>query len=152
MRLQLTWLNGFLLILPLLLWNLALGGRITDPRVTSDANSPGWLLAAENITRVLVFALPLFIPMPRGADWHSAVARAGLVVYSVGTLVYFASWLPLLLSPGSAWSNSALGLLSPRLTPLLSFLGIALLGGAWPYGLISAVFVIFHTWHGIQNM
>jgi hypothetical protein len=44
MKLELQWLNGFWLILPLLGWNLILGPRITDPRVTSDAHSPKWLL------------------------------------------------------------------------------------------------------------
>jgi hypothetical protein len=151
-KLQLTWLSCFLLMLPLLAWNLALGGRITDPRVTSDVHSPKWLLAAENITRIVVFALPLFLSLPRGADFQSALPKAGLAVYILGTLVYFASWLPLLLAPGSVWSNSAAGLLAPRLTPFLSFLGIALIAGTWPYGLISALFVFVHTWHGIQNL
>ena len=152
MQFRLAWLNGFLLILPLLAWNLALGPRLSDPRVTSDAHSPGWLLIAENVTRIVVFALPLLLPLPRGADWQSALPRAGLVVYLLGTLAYFASWLPLLLAPGSAWSNSAPGLLAPRLTPFLSFLGIALVGASWPYGVLSAVFIFFHTWHGMQNL
>jgi hypothetical protein len=85
-------------------------------------------------------------------DWLSTIPKTGLIIYIAGTLVYFASWLPLLLAPGSAWSNSPAGLLAPRLTPLLSFLGIALLGNSWPYGLTSAVFIIFHTWHGVQNL
>jgi hypothetical protein len=38
------------------------------------------------------------------------------------------------------------------LTPLLSFLGIALLGGSWVYGLIAAVFIVLHTGHGVQNL
>jgi hypothetical protein len=46
---KLTWLNCFWLILPLLAWNLVYGPKLTDPRITSDANSPAWLLIAENI-------------------------------------------------------------------------------------------------------
>lgn len=152
MKLELQWLNGFWLILPLLGWNLILGPRITDPRVTSDAHSPKWLLIAENVSRILVFALPLFISLPRGLGWQSFLARTGLAVYILGTLVYFASWLPLLFAPTFAWSNSPAGLLAPRLTPYLSFLGIALLGSAWLYGIITAAFIIFHTWHGVQNL
>ncbi|MFH2102643.1 MAG: hypothetical protein ABIJ39_04725 [Chloroflexota bacterium] len=147
-QLKLTWLSCFLLILPLLAWNLVLGPRISDPGVISDAHSPGWLLVAENLTRILVFALPLLLPLPVKDTW----SKAGLIVYIARTLVYFASWLPLLLAPGSAWSNSTLGLLAPRLTPFLSLLGIALTGGAWPYGVLSAVFIFFQTWHGIQNL
>jgi hypothetical protein len=136
------------LILPLLAWNVILGPRITDPRVTSDARSPRWLLWAENVTRIAVFVLPLFFPL----QWVDTADRIGLAVYIAGTLVYFASWLPLMFAPGSAWNSSAPGLLAPRLTPFLSFLGIALIGGSWLYGLISAVFIFFHTWHGIQNL
>jgi hypothetical protein len=151
-RFELRLLNCFLLILPFLAWNLALGPRLTDPRVTSDARSPRWLLAAENVGRIVVFALPLLVPLPRAADCQSVQQKAGLAIYILGTLVYFASWLPLLLAPASAWSNSPLGLLAPRLTPFLSFLGIALLARNWPYGVLSAVFIFFHTWHGIQNL
>jgi hypothetical protein len=152
MKLELTLANCFWLILPLLAWNLILGPRIHDERVNSDAHSPKWLLLAENVTRGLVFALPLLMPLPRGSDWRAGLPLAGLVVYILGTLVYFGAWLPLLMTPASAWSNGTAGLLAPRLTPYLSFLGIALLGGSWVYGFIAAVFIFFHTWHGMQNL
>ncbi|HTX91665.1 MAG TPA: hypothetical protein VMC09_10655 [Anaerolineales bacterium] len=151
MKLQWNLLNCFWLILPLLAWNLVLGPRITQKAITSDAHSPKWLLIVENVVRILVFALPLLLPLPRSANWQFAL-RTGLVVYILGTLVYFASWLPLILIPDSAWSASPAGLLAPRLTPFLSFLGIALLGQSWPYGLLAAIFIFFHTWHGIQNL
>jgi len=75
-----------------------------------------------------------------------------LAIYLPGTLIYFGSWLPLLVAPASPWTNSAAGLLAPRLTPFLSFLGIALLGGSWPYGIIAALFIFLHTLHGCQNL
>ena len=100
------------------------------------------------MVRILVFALPLLIPLQVKDIW----SKAGLAVYIAGTLVYFVSWLPLILAPGSAWSTSPAGLLAPRLTPILSFLGIALIGGSWPYGLVATVFIFFHTWHGLQNL
>jgi hypothetical protein len=93
---------------------------------------------------MLVFALPL--------QWKEIWSKAGLAIYLIGTAVYFVSWLPLLLASGSTWSQSAAGLLAPRLTPFLPFLGIALIGQSWPYGLASAVFIFLHTWHGIQNL
>mgnify|MGYP003429393422 FL=1 len=145
---KLTWLNCFWLILPLLAWNLVYGPKITDPRITSDANSPAWLLIAENITRIGVFILPLLMPL----QLKEPLNKAGLAIYIIGVLGYFGSWLPLLFAPGSAWSNSVPGLLAPRLTPFLCFLGIALIGGSWPYGVLAAVFIAFHTWHGIQNL
>lgn len=148
MKLELRLLNGFLLLLPLLAWNLAFGSYLTLEAVISDAHSPKWLLMAENITRILVFALPLFLPL----DFKGVRNKTGLAVYGLGTLIYFASWLLLLLAPASVWSQSAAGLLAPRLTPFIPFLGIAVVCNAWPYGVISAVFILFHTWHGIQNL
>jgi hypothetical protein len=148
MKLEFRLLNGFLLIIPLLAWNLILGSRVTQEAITSDAHSPKWLLIAENLARILIFAIPLLLSLQMKNVWN----KAGLMVYILGTLVYFTSWLPLLLAPASAWSHSAAGLLAPRLTPFLSFLGIALVCNAWPYGVISAVFILLHTWHGIQNL
>lgn len=148
MQFKLAWLNCFWLIVPLLIWNLVYGPKLTDPRIASDANSPGWLLIAENIMRMPVFLLPLLIPL----QLKEPVSKIGLAIYIIGTLIYFASWLPLLYAPGSAWSNSPLGLLAPALTPLLSFLGIALIGESWTYVVGAAVFISIHTWHGIQNL
>ncbi len=148
MKIEFRLLNCFLLMLPLLIWNVVLSPRIMDSRITSDAHSPAWLLIAENITRTVIFVLPLLFPLQL-KDFSS---RAGLITYIVGTLIYFASWLPLLFAPGSAWSNSILGLLAPRLTPFLPFLGIAMIERSLPYGILAAVFVFLHTWHGIQNL
>jgi Na+-translocating ferredoxin:NAD+ oxidoreductase RnfA subunit len=140
--------NGFWLILPLLLWNIIVGSRITQEKITSDAHSPAWLLGAENIFRLATFILPLFLTM----KFNSITGKTGLVIYIIGTLIYFASWLPLILAPQSPYSESMLGLFAPRLTPLISLLGIALICNSWPYGLIAAIFIFFHTWHGIQNL
>lgn len=148
MQFKLVWLNCLWLILPLLIWNLAYGPKITDPRITSDAHSPAWLLIAENITRIVVFALPLLLPL----QLREPLSKTGLALYIVGTLIYFASWMPFLLAPDSTWSNSTLSLLAPRLTPLLCFLGIALIGHSCPYGIFAAVFIAIHTWHGVQNL
>jgi hypothetical protein len=152
MKLELTWLNCFWLILPLLAWNIIFGSKITQGQITSDAHSSAWLLGAENVFRLATFILPLLLSLPRGTEWHSASSKIGLAVYIVGTLVYFASWLPLMVAPQSAWSLSIPGLFAPRLTPLISLIGIALLAESWPYGLLAAIFIFFHTWHGIQNL
>ncbi len=148
MQFKLAWFNCLWLMLPLLAWNLVLGPKITDPRITSDSRSPAWLLIAENITRMVVFMLPLLIPL----QVREFLSKVGLTIYIAGTLVYFASWLLLLFAPSSAWSNSVLGLLAPRLTPFLPFLGIALIGRSWLYSVLGAGFVLLHTWHGIQNL
>jgi len=40
MGIELRLLNCFYLLVPLLTWNVALGPRITDPRITADNRSP----------------------------------------------------------------------------------------------------------------
>jgi len=148
MKLELHLLNCFWLMLPLLAWNLILGPKITDPRITSDDHSLKGLLIAENVMRMIVFALPLLIPLKLG----DPLRLAGLIVFVVGTLVYFTSWLPLILAPKSAWSNTTNGLLAPRISPLCAFLGIALIGHSWLYCSLTTLFIVLHLWHGIQNV
>lgn len=151
MKLELTWANCFWLMISILAWNIIFGPKLTDPRITSDANSSAWLLGAENVFRMVIFILPLFMSLPRSADCQSALPQFGFAIYVVGTLIYFVSWLPLIYVPTSTWSNSPLGLLAPALTPFLFFLGIALLGHSWLYGVLSVIFICIHTLHGIQN-
>ncbi|WKZ35124.1 MAG: hypothetical protein QY332_16035 [Anaerolineales bacterium] len=148
MKFELHWLNGLWLMLPLLAWNIVLAPKITLEQVVSDANSPAWLLTAESITRIIVFVFPILLAL----QFRDVLGKAGLVIYVFGTLIYFASWIPLIWMPASDWSASPLGLLAPRLTPLLPFLGIALIGHSAPYVVFSVIFVALHTWHGIQNL
>jgi hypothetical protein len=145
---ELRWLNCWWLMVPLLAWNLILAPQMTAEKIISDANSPLWLLVAENLTRVLVFGLPLLLPLQMRDNY----GKVGLAIYLLGTLLYFVSWMPLLWSPTSLWSQSAIGFLAPRLTPFLPFLGIALVGRSLPYALVAVLFVFLHTWHGIQNL
>src|SRR5512145_1943354 len=91
--------NCFWLLLPLLAWNIILGPRLTQEAITSDAHSPAWLLAAENIIRIVVFAFPLLLPLQLKSIW----GKAGMLTYLAGTLLYFATWIPLLVAPQSAW-------------------------------------------------
>ena len=148
MKLELTWLNCFWLLLPLLAWNIIFGAKITQEQITSDAHSPAWLLGAENVFRLATFVLPLFLRMRLDGN----LGKIGLAVYIIGTLIYCVSWIPLMVAPGSAWSQSIPGLFAPRLTPLIWLSGIALIAASWPYGLLATIFIFFHTWHGIQNL
>jgi len=148
MKLELQPLNCIFLLVPLLIWNIILGPKIAQEAVISDAHSPKWLLLMEGVTRMAVFILPLFIPL----QLSERLGKIGFGVYLVGTMIYFASWIPLLLSPKSSWSTSAAGLLAPRLTPLLTFIGIALIGHSWVYAGLVFLFISAHTWHGVHNL
>ena len=132
--------NCFWLLLPLLAWNVALAGGLPQRYALDDA-VPGWLGWTEAALRVLVFLGPLLLPLTL-AQRHQ---RLGAGVFAVGTLVYFASWLPLLWAPESAWSRSLPGGLAPAYTPLAVFAGIALIGESPAYGAVAAAFVAAHV-------
>lgn len=125
-----------------------LAPKITLEQIDSDANSTTWLLMAENITRIVVFVFPLLLPV----RLQDGISKIGLAIYLLGTLLYFATWIPIIWMHDSSWSQCAAGLLAPRLTPLLPLLGIALIGHSVPYAVVSALFIILHTWHGVQNL
>jgi hypothetical protein len=143
--LKFRWLNCFWLLVPVLVWNLVFATRLPQEVFHSDVYVPQWLLIAENILRIVVFALPLLLPL-QGSQRSS---RFGIALYLVGTTIYFASWLPLMLAPAAAWSTSTLGLLAPYVTPLLVFLGITLIANSWIYGLAALAFIAVHTLHAL---
>jgi hypothetical protein len=79
-----------------------------------------------------------------------------LLVFALGTLVYFASWLALIAAPSSAWSLSAFGFVAPAYTPTLWLLPLAFLGQRlywgnlyqwWFYLLPATIFLAAHISH-----
>lgn len=102
------------LLLPILAWNIALIGRlppaISTPERWDAIARP--LALAENFLRVLVFALPFFMPL----NLATRPQKWGLAVFVAGTVVYFASWVPLIVAPQSAWATSGMGFLAPAYT------------------------------------
>jgi hypothetical protein len=147
-------LNWGLLLIPAIVWNVALAGRL-PPFFASEAwlNIPRPLALIESSSRLAVFSLPFLMPLKLERS-----SKTGLLTYAAGMLVYFASWLPLILAPSSAWSSSALGLAAPAYTPSLWLLGIALAGRQlfwgsfyrwWMYALLSIAFLAAHTSHAL---
>ena len=142
------------LLLPALVWNAALADRLPPVYSMSEfwRDIPAVLGALENLSRILVFALPFFMPL----ELSMAVQRRGLLLFALGTLVYFGSWLAVMASPSSSWSTSALGFMAPAYTPALWLLGLAMIGRRlfwghryrwWMYILISALFLAAHIAH-----
>ena len=138
-------LNCFWLLLPVFAWNALFASRLPQAGFKSDAGVPRSVLLAEQALRIAVFLWPLFLPL----RWQAQRGRAGLALFLLGLIVYCASWLPLLYLPDTPWSRSAVGLLAPAYTPLLFLMGIALVGGSWPYALLSLLFVAVHLYHNI---
>lgn len=144
---------GWLLV-PVLLWNVALSSRLPNffsPEIFGF-NIPTFLSTTENILRIAVFALPFFAPF----ELATKSQKIGIAVYCIGLSTYFLSWIPLIVAPDSYWSLSALGLLAPAYTPLIWLLGIALLMQRlyfqtfykwWVYLILSIGFLAVHITH-----
>ena len=100
-----------LLLIPASIWNILLTEHLPPAfsPVELWRDIPAGLVMAENGLRVVVFALPFFMPL----DLSTRASRLGLLVFLVGTSVYFGSWLALICKPASSWSTSALGFVAP---------------------------------------
>lgn len=143
-----------LLLIPAFAWNLALANQL--PPAFSRAifwnDIPPSLAAIENGSRAVILTLPFLMPF----DTASPAQMRGLVLFTIGTLIYFASWLALIWLPKSAWSASAAGFLAPAYTPALWLFGLALVGRHlfwgrfyrwWFYLPVAAVFLGAHVLH-----
>jgi hypothetical protein len=143
-----------LLLLPAAVWNIALFDQLPPafaaPSFERDIPLP--LATIEKTVRVIVFALPFAMPL----EFGKPVQRRGIFIFTIGTLVYFASWLALIFWPTSAWATSRLGFMAPAYTPALWLSGLALVGQRlfwshlyrwWFYLLISGVFLAAHIAH-----
>ena len=147
-------LNCFLLTLPILAWNILLTNKLPkalQPEIFWN-KIPAFLTYGENISRTMVFALTLFMPL----SIATSLQKKGLILYIGGTLLYFASWLVLIYFPNSQWSNSLLGFMAPAYTPLLWLIGIGLIGDSfyfnftfrlWFFISTSILFLVFHNLH-----
>ena len=124
---KLQWLRSCgLLLVPIVLWNVAFFGYLPRPLNSEEfwRDIPPLLAATENISRVIVIAMPFLMPL----DVKSRRQRIGLIVFLIGVAAYFASWLALMVYPSSAWSQSAMGFIAPAYTPFIWLVGIALIG------------------------
>lgn len=143
-----------LLLIPVFLWNLVLAPYLpppfTVPAFTHDL--PLWLTGMESGLRLLLFALPFLMPWPAS----SPRSRLGLRLFMVGVSIYFASWVPLILAPESAWSTSTIGFLAPAYTPALWLIGLSLISDTlfwghfyrwWQYLIPAVPFLGIHIAH-----
>ena len=146
--------NCFLLVIPILLWNIILVNYL-PPSYSSDIfwkDIPLIVAITENILRVIVLALPALMIL----SLKTRVQKVGFAVYIIGILLYFMSWAIVIIYPQSGWSLSLLGFMAPAYSTLLWFVGIGLIGSkvyfkipflSKNYILISLLFVFFHTLH-----
>ena len=146
--------NCFVLMLPVMLWNVLLASKLPpyfQPAIFNN-NIPALIVAAENISRALVFLMTLLMPLSPVTQQQ----KTGLLLYVAGVLIYFSSWLALIYFPHSNWSTSVFGFLAPAYTPLLWLTGIALTGSRfyfnityrrWYFMAACIIFLLFHNVH-----
>ncbi len=142
------------LIVPVLLFNVLLMGRLPEiyqPKFFTYG-IPSWISAGENTFRVLIFVLPLLMPL----DIERSGQRIGLAAYLAGVTLYSLSWAMQIWFPQSRWSASRWGFMAPSYTPLLWLTGIAFIGDSlflpipyirWIYVWLSIIFLCFHNLH-----
>ena len=146
--------NSFLLLLPVIAWNIAFIGLLpeTYSREIFNKNIPFYIVIPENIFRVILFILPAFMPL----FIFTRIQSTGLVLYLIGIFLYFLSWRPLILFPTGDWSTSMIGFTAPAITPLIWLAGIAMIGhkwffnykfSRWQYFILAVLFIGFHFTH-----
>ena len=146
--------NGFIPVIPILLWNVLFASKLPPAfgPDSFDENIPRLILIFENLFRSVVFILPLVLRIDIGTQ----SGRHGLIVYIIGSLLYYLSWLMLMYFPGSMWSTSAIGFAAPAYTPIIWFTGLSMMAGSyyfnftyskWHLIVPCCIFSAFHITH-----
>ena len=146
--------NCFLLLIPVLLWNIFLVEYL--PKGYSpeyfDKDIPSLVTYGEQILRIAVFLFPLLMVL----SLKTRRQKIGFLIYILGLVIYFMSWIMLIVYPESNWSTSLIGFMAPAFTTLIFFVGIRLIGEksfinipylSQSYIVISIVFVFVHSAH-----
>lgn len=147
--------NAFIFLIPVFLWNMLLTRYLPPPYGTKefDQGIPRFILLGEQLFRIPVFLLPLLIK----TNPSTSIGKIGLIIYIVGVIIYFFSWLVLIKWPNSNWSQSKWGFTAPAYTPFVWLFGLALMADSyffdffsyeyWHYLIFCILFVGFHLIH-----
>lgn len=144
--------NGFLLTLPVLIWDIAVAPMLPMPfQPAFFTDVPPVLLYTENILRAVVLLLALLMPF----SFTTRRQMAGVVLYIAGLLVYMGSWLVLIFGRPE-WSGKVFVFLAPAYTPSVWLSGIGMMGESfyfsmpfrrWFFIAASLLFLVFHNLH-----
>jgi hypothetical protein len=148
--------NGYILMLPILIWNLIFTSKLPPAYDPKNFNNdiPILIFIGENLFRSIIFILPLFMKL----DIANKTGKQGFIVYSFGSLFYYLSWLMLIYTPNSLWSNSGFGFAAPAYTPIIWLIGISLMANSyyfkitykrWHFIIPSMAFSFFHGAHAM---
>jgi len=150
--------NGYILIIPIIIWNICFFSYLPSPYKPENFNNdiPLWIIVGENLFRTVLFIFPVFFKV----NIKISFKNKGLITYLVGVVIYFSSWLAIIISPASAWSTSILGFSAPAYTPIIWILGLSMMVDAyafnfkfnyskWHFLLPSMSLIVFHISHAI---
>lgn len=154
LKIKKYFINCFLLLIPVFLWNIifvdALPKSYTPEIFWKDI--PKTLSYSENILRIIVLAMPVIMIF----SLKTRVQKIGFVIYLIGIILYFLSWIIMIVYPRSNWSQSMIGFVSPACTTIVWFVGIGLIGNkaffrtfylSVIYISIALIFVVLHSLH-----
>ncbi|MCG8526415.1 MAG: hypothetical protein MI748_08555 [Opitutales bacterium] len=140
--------NGFFLLIPIFVWNIILAPHLPEAYQLENFNEgiPRWIALGENIFRGIIFVMPAIL----------LIDPKKLLLFMVGLVLYFMSWLLLILAPETSWSTSVVGFTAPAWLPIIWLAGIGMAGdryyfklpfSRWHYWVPSIGFVVFHVAH-----
>ncbi len=146
--------NGFVLVIPIIIWNGFLSSKLPEPfsSETFDRGIPYIVRYGENIFRIVVFLMPVVLKL----NFSTPLGKTGFGVYFFGILLYALSWLLLIYAPTSTWSSSFIGICAPAYIPVIWFVGISLAAESyyfdavysrWHFLVPAACFSFFHILH-----
>lgn len=154
MKIRKYLLNCFLLLIPLFLWNIILVGYL--PKSYSPdifwKDIPNWIGYSENILRIIVFLFPIIMVL----SLKTRLQKIGFLIYLIGLILYFSSWVIMIVRPESNWSQSLIGFVAPAFSTIIWFVGIGMVGSkayfkvphlTMIYICLSMLFVILHSAH-----
>lgn len=150
--------NGIWMLIPPLIFGLCFMNLLPVVLKPELFNSgiPDVLLYTENITRILVFAMPVFFSLGISANSQ----KWGLVLYLAGVIFYFLSYAALIIYPESGWSTGMIGFTATAYSNIFWMTGLGLLGEKFCfasriryrslyYFVPVIIFLIVHTTHAI---
>ncbi len=142
---ELSFVNCFWLMFPILIWNIIFYKKLPQKEFRNNKKLSRTVVYLESFLRYIVFSIPLVLPI----KFDALYLELGLLIYLIGLVLYFFTWIPLLFFSESKLSKSPIILMLPFASPIFPFIGIALISHSLIYGLISFVFISVHLYNGL---
>ena len=142
--------NCFWFFIPVIVFNIVFTKYLPEFYLKNIKHP---IVTIETIARIMtiVFSVIMAIKL------DNKIGKAGLIIYIIGVLIYFCSYLIVIKIPAISFHNNFIVLLAPYWTSVLWLIGIGLLGNKLfinipyhyaAYIVISIVFAVIHSIHG----